>query len=103
MKPMINIALHLPARIFQEGDVYVSHCPTFDVYSQGNAPDEARKNLSEAITAFLITCFELGTLDEVLKESGFLPCAESVPDISPESDFINVPFPLCMASEHCPA
>lgn len=35
--------------------------------------EQARKNVAEALASFVITCFELGTLDEVLKESGLEP------------------------------
>ena len=31
---------------FKDGSVYVSCCPIFDVYSQGDTEEEARKNLN---------------------------------------------------------
>jgi predicted RNase H-like HicB family nuclease len=59
------------AEIFREGDLYVARCPDLDVSSFGDTDDEARDSLQEAIEAFLDGCEMLGTLDEVLAESGF--------------------------------
>jgi predicted RNase H-like HicB family nuclease len=39
----------------REGKVYVSHCPEFDIASQGNTVDQARSNLQEAVELFLKT------------------------------------------------
>jgi predicted RNase H-like HicB family nuclease len=37
----------------REGDGYVALCPEFDVASQGDTVEEARRNLAEAVTLFL--------------------------------------------------
>ena len=39
--------------IEREGDGYVALCPEFDIASQGDTVEEARKNLVEAIELFL--------------------------------------------------
>ncbi|MDE2716478.1 MAG: type II toxin-antitoxin system HicB family antitoxin [Chloroflexota bacterium] len=59
------------AEIFPEGDLYVAQCPELDVSSFGDAVDEARDSLQEAVEAFLEGCEMLDTLDAVLEESGF--------------------------------
>ncbi len=59
------------AEIFSESDMYVARCPDLDVSSFGDTVDEARDSLQEAVEAFLEGCELLGTLDEVLAESGF--------------------------------
>jgi len=59
-----------------ETGLYVSHCYPLDVCSQGNTEEEAANNLSEAIQIFLSTCYEMGTLNEVLKECGLTPLSE---------------------------
>ena len=59
------------AEIFREGDVYVGLSPDLDVSSFGDTPQDAADSLQEAIEAFLEGCEYLGTLDEVLEESGF--------------------------------
>jgi len=42
----------LTAIIEREGDGYVSLCPEFDIASQGETIEEARKNLQEALELF---------------------------------------------------
>ena len=42
----------LTALIEREGDVYVALCPEFDIASQGDTVEEARANLTEALTLF---------------------------------------------------
>lgn len=59
--------------IFREGDVYVALCPDLNVSSFGDTVDEARQSLIEALEAFLEECENRGTLDEVLREAGFIP------------------------------
>ena len=77
MKPKLQFEMKLPVEIFKDGSVYVSCCHIFDVYSQGNTEEEAKKNLIEALTGFIITCYEMGTLSEVLRDSGFLPAEKT--------------------------
>ena len=59
------------AEFLREGDLYVARCPDLDVSSFGDTLDEARDSLQEAVEAFLEGCEMLGTLDEILEESGF--------------------------------
>jgi predicted RNase H-like HicB family nuclease len=57
--------------IFREGDVYVAYAPELDVSSCGETPDLARKNIRDAVRGFLETSEEMGTLTDVLEESGY--------------------------------
>ena len=75
----------LPAQVKKKGKWYVSSCPLLDVFSQGETKGKALKNLIEALRGFLISCYERGTLDEVLKDCGFKPIAKG--------EFKVVPFP----------
>jgi predicted RNase H-like HicB family nuclease len=43
------------ALVEREGDGYVALCPEFDVASQGDTVEEARRNLTEAVALFLET------------------------------------------------
>jgi predicted RNase H-like HicB family nuclease len=45
----------LTALIEREEDGYVAICPEFDIASQGDAIEEARANLTEALTLFFET------------------------------------------------
>lgn len=83
----------LPAKIKKKADVYVSSCDVLDVHSQGFSEQEAKKNLVEAVTLFLMTCFEMRTIDQVLRDCGFrLSKAPFTPLRKGESITVPIPF-----------
>lgn len=50
--------------------------------------EEARRNIRDAVAGFIETCEEMGTLEEVLEESGFVKQGENwIPPalVSPDS------------------
>ena len=59
------------AQIWKEGSQYVAHAMPLDVMSSGKTPEEARKALDEAVHLFLVTADDMGTLDEILQETGY--------------------------------
>jgi len=59
------------AEFFQEGDVYIGLCPELNVSSFGEDIEDAKQSLREAVEGFLETCEEMGTLEEILEETGF--------------------------------
>jgi hypothetical protein len=76
-----------------------------DVYSQGETEAKALENLIEAIQMFLRSCFERGTLDQVLKDSGFRP-AGLLERSSGTERLLDVPLPFMVErkdSEGCHA
>ena len=60
------------AEVFQEGDVFVALCPELNVSSFGENVEDAERSLEEAVWAFVEACEEMGTLEEVLEEAGFI-------------------------------
>jgi predicted RNase H-like HicB family nuclease len=91
----IAMEFKVPARIRKKGKWFVSSCPLLDVHSQGHTRDEAERNLVDALTSFLISCYERGTLDEVLREAGFVPVAEAeAPETVLAKGDIELTFPL---------
>ncbi len=58
-------------QIWREGNQFVAHAMPLDVMSSGKTPEEARKALDEAVHLFLVTATDMGTLDDVLQESGY--------------------------------
>ena len=64
--------LSIRVEIFKEDDLYVALSPELNVSSFGETIDEARASIKEAIEGFLEVCREMGTLNEVLEEAGFL-------------------------------
>lgn len=55
------MARRLTVIIEKEGSGYVAICPEFDVASQGDSVEEARKNIKEALELF----FEVAPREEV--------------------------------------
>ncbi len=64
--------IDLTMQIWKEGNMYVSYSPELDVSSCGRTSDEAKKNLHEAVEAFLEEAEHMGTLQEILEEAGFI-------------------------------
>lgn len=65
-------SITLEVKVFKEGDVYVALCPELNVSSFGDDIKSAKKSLREAMEAFLEECKAMGTLEEVLEETGFV-------------------------------
>ncbi len=57
--------------IFKEDDVYVALAPELNVSSFGDTIEDAKKSVKEAIEAFIEECERMGTIEDVLEESGF--------------------------------
>ncbi len=51
----------LTAIIEREGEMFVALCPEFDVASQGDTIEQARRNLAEALELF----FECASAEEI--------------------------------------
>ena len=65
------LRVHYRAEVFKEDEVHVGLCPELNVSSFGDTPQDARDSLQEAVELFLEGCESMGTLEEVLGESGF--------------------------------
>jgi len=61
----------MTVHIYKEGVQYVAHAMPLDVMSSGTTPEAARQALDEAVRAFLLTAADIGTLEQVLEESGY--------------------------------
>jgi len=71
----MNISVRI--EIFKDGDVYSALSPELNVSSYGDTIEEARESLKEAVDAFIEECRNMGTLEDVLEESGFHKINES--------------------------
>ena len=56
--------------VTKEGNQYSSWCPEFDIASCGDNPEEAVKNLGDALELYLKTLEEEGEQTRVFKERG---------------------------------
>lgn len=62
---------HTKAAFADLKDGLVALAPELNVSSFGETIDDAKKSIQEAIEVFVEECQEMGTLEEVLEESGF--------------------------------
>lgn len=93
MKIGVQARFDLYGTMKRDGDWYVAYCPPLDIGSQGKTPEQARENLIEAARLFLASCLERGTLDQALKELGFIPLGKARP--IPRGAFpIAIPVPF---------
>lgn len=93
----------LPAAVKKKGRIFVSQCPLLDVCSQGGTRAQALENLREAIRLFLQSCLERGTLERVLRESGFESAADTGSLPRGKREYVNVPLSLIASRTHAEA
>jgi len=99
----VLIHINLPAIVKKKEDHYLSSCPILDVHSQGDTEKQALDHLKEALRLFFTSCFERGTLDEVMRNCGFKPIggiAKKVPFPSRYKS-IEVPLPFKISPSAC--
>lgn len=60
------------AEFFREDQDIIGYARSLDVSSSGKTPEEAEQALTEAVTLFVETAREMGTLEQVLIDSGFV-------------------------------
>ncbi len=56
--------------VTKEGNQYSSWCPELDIASCGNSPEEAVKNLGDALELYLDTLEQEGERNQIFKERG---------------------------------
>ena len=90
--------------VFEEDGQFVAYCEPLDLASQGDTPEQARSRLGEAVRLFIDSCFERGTLEQVLSERQFTLQLASNPAREPvrqsqrhqavSYDTVDLPIPL---------
>lgn len=58
-------------QVFKEGHAFVAYASELDVSSAGSTLEEAKARLLEAVEGFLEEAQRMGTLSDVLAESGY--------------------------------
>jgi predicted RNase H-like HicB family nuclease len=61
----------LTIEIWRSGKWFIAKAPELDFVSQGNTPEEAKKNLLEVIKIQFEEMEKMGSLKEYLSECGF--------------------------------
>ena len=102
MKRDIQFNARLPIKITKRKKWVLASCPVLDIHSQGKTAEQAKANLSEALSLFFSSCFERGTLDAVLKQCGFKAVQPGLPQYdhpqAKHDNFISVPIPFLVDS-----
>mgnify|MGYP001614373870 CR=1 FL=1 len=87
----ISFTVHL----FREGGVYIAYVTEFDLSSCGDTTEEARRNIKDAVVWFLAVSEKMGTLNEILEESGYQKHGSSwLPPEFVSLDKFSVNFPV---------
>ncbi len=63
--------LKMTIETWTKGSWYIAKCPELDFVSQGETPEEAKRNLIEVVEIQFEEMAEMGTLDEYLQECGY--------------------------------
>ena len=63
----IEARLNVTVRKDEAAQVFVSHAPALDIYSQALSEDEALRAIESAMRLHLITALEVDKLEDVLK------------------------------------
>ena len=66
-----EINIEYTTQIWVEDGHFIAYAMPIDVISSGSTVEEAREALDEAVQLFLKTAADMGTLDEILQESGY--------------------------------
>ena len=57
--------------VFKEDKTFIAYSPELDVSSCGNTIEESKENLKTAVRLFLEEAEKMGTLEDILIESGY--------------------------------
>lgn len=97
-----SMEFKLPAQVRKKGKWFISSCNLLDVHSQGHTREQAERNLKDALATFLLSCYERGTLEIVLREAGFVP-AVGRPKLKTSArgrKEVTVPLPFSIDRSH---
>ncbi len=92
--PVVQAEFQLFGTLRRVGRWYFAHCPPLDITTQGRTEHEAKENLVEASQLFIISCLERGTLEQALKELGFVPVKQGAMNLPRRAFPIRVPVPF---------
>ena len=71
VEPRVRFRVQTTVSVFDEDGKFVAYCEPLDLASQGDTPEQAQARLSEAIRFFIDSCYERGTLEQVLSDHQF--------------------------------
>lgn len=89
MDDTLELSVKLMCFFREEAGQWVAGCPSLDVYSQGDTPEDAQEALREAVGMWIESCLERDTLEQAMREVGWhrIPPGATPP---PGAEFIGV-------------
>ncbi len=67
----VTFRIDYTVHVWEESRTFVAHAMPLDIMSHGDTPEEARHAVDEAVSLFFNTAQDMGTLHDVLEESGY--------------------------------
>ncbi|HEX2972094.1 MAG TPA: hypothetical protein VHP11_07160 [Tepidisphaeraceae bacterium] len=58
--------------IVPDEDQYIAHATPIDLMGRGPTPQAARSALNDAVSVYIRTATEAGTLDQILQNAGYV-------------------------------
>lgn len=100
-KTLVQFTFKLPVEIKHKGQWFIANCPILDVITQGRTEEEAKVNLGEALSLFLMSCYERETLYKVMRDCGFSPAVSGKFQDKKftEQEYIDVPLPFMIDTQ----
>ena len=68
----VELGISVEYFILKEGDIFAAYCPALNLATQGDTYRDACKAVEEALQIFIDEVLEMGTLDGVLRENGWV-------------------------------
>jgi len=90
--------IEFTSQIFKEGKMFVAHAPELDISSCATTKGKALTNLQQAVRLFLEEAEKKGSLQQILKESGFSRLNQTL--VGPklvDTQRVSIPLPLTHA------
>lgn len=94
MTPVIEASFNLFGVLKRNGKWFIARCPALHIATQGHNQAEAKKNLVEACDLFLRSCVERGTLDQALRELGFVAVRGRRRSLPRKAFRLDIPIPF---------
>ncbi len=85
MTPVIEASFNLFGVLKRNGKWFIARCPALEI---------ATKNLVEACELFLRSCVERGTLDQALRELGFVAVRRRRRSLPRKAFRLDIPIPF---------
>jgi len=90
--------IQITTRIFKEGRMFIAQALELDISSCGGSKEKALRNLKEAVRLFFEEAEKMGTLDQILQESGYTRSKQRIASPKPISvQRVTLPLPLTHA------